>query len=927
MLGVARLGRYYLNHGDAETGGRYLRAARKTYDWLFSPACGANRMGWLPETAGTGISETCTAADVMELAEVLASCASLSAEYADWSKLYDDLECMAVNVPAMTQIRLTPEFEAFLKASYGGDAAQQLAIARKFDGTWSSSFYANDMGRDDGLFLTGCCQYSGVTTLHAGWRNALQWSNQELHVNYFLNRSIPQAEMTTALPARGEAQIHLREPATVTVRVPGWLQPGEMLFKLDGRLIPATAQMDATGRFAVLKQCPGGATIDITFPLKERTTTERMGGRESTVRWRGNYVMQLTPDGKNLSLFPSNLTKNLEPSQIYNPYWTIGTLDPVRSRTWPQLKPGENKLEDVPVDPAYIDYIIEGDRSDPNAYQHYEPRYEADGTIRVNPVPSGQRVTLFLDLGRVLPGTVEIDADPPSGVEVSFETGEALLRKQKYQVNSLPDGTRKKFGPLITRAGWAGMRYVWVHFDKVTKPFTIHAMKGICRIRPSNYIGNFECDDEMLVRIWEMCAWSAHTVMGQTLLDDPTPKPVLQTLLMDRVDRNTWAGDSRVIQSAVEYVFGEYDLLRSNNEGFIPVGARPIPAMSGIPPYTLDWALAVVDHYRVGGDADHMQKRLDDLLAVMETFDPTPTMKPGANFFDWDRRIGQEISEQTKGAYWGKYVQMCREAAWAARQVGKTDAAAKFAAKADKLTNQWRQENPDWEKNCDIHPITNLLLGGLLGEGDYQPAYHKVYADRLRRCTGTPYFGIYVVQALARIGRHDSAVQMLRDYWGTMIQAGATTTWEEWNPASRLPVNAMPPQFGPPGTWSGLSLCQPAGAGPARWLIEEIVGIAPAEPGFRRVRIEPHTVDLQWARGAAASPFGAVKCGWQKQDGGLVLEYSIPAQCAGADVLLPPAKTYQIDGNPAVPDHMDHGKAVFLTPPGEHRILCENPAK
>ena len=111
-------------------------------------------------------------------------------------------------------------------------------------------------------------------------------------MNYFLNRSIPQAEMTTALPARGEAQIHLREPATVTVRVPGWLQPGEMLFKLDGRLIPATAQMDAPGRFAVLKQCPGGATIDITFPLKERTTTERMGGRFAGDSERGRVCVR-----------------------------------------------------------------------------------------------------------------------------------------------------------------------------------------------------------------------------------------------------------------------------------------------------------------------------------------------------------------------------------------------------------------------------------------------------------------------------------------------------------------------------------------------------------------------------------------------------------------------------------------------------------
>ena len=608
-------------------------------------------------------------------------------------------------------------------------------------------------------------------------------------------------------------------------------------------------------------------------------------------------------------------------SQLYRPYWTIGTLYTVRDRKWPEIKPGEDKLERLPVRPTHISYIIDVDRSNPGAYHNFEPHYEPDGTLRVQSHGTNGRVTLFVDLGRVLPGTIEFEADPASGVKVSFETGEALLPKQKYAVNVAPDGTRKNFGPQV---GWAGMRYVWIHFDNVEKPFTLFSLNGICQIRPSRYHGSFECDDEMLVRVWEMCAWSAHAVMGQPVGGGPAPSPVLQTLLMDRPDRHPWAGDSRVIQTAVEYVFGEYDLIRRANEEFLPVGKRPPRLVVGIPPYHLDWALAVVDHYRVSGDAEHMKKRVDDLLAVMDTFDPSPGLPDSWYFFDWDKRIGPDLSDQTRGAFWGKYVQFCHEAAWAAQQVGNAGAAAKFSAKADECTRQWRQANPDWKTRHDIHAITNLLLGGVLGEDDYQPAYDKVYSDRIRRCTGTPYFGIYVVRALTRIGRRDNAVQMLRDYWGTMIQAGATTTWEEWNPASRLPINALPPQFGIPGTWGGASLCQPAGAGPACWLIEEIVGIAPLEPGFRRVRIEPHTVDLHWAKGSAASPFGEIRAGWRKENSGLMVDFSIPPRCEGANVLLPPAKAYRIDGKVVEPDHMDHGRAVFLFPPGEHSILCED---
>lgn len=387
--------------------------------------------------------------------------------------------------------------------------------------------------------------------------------------------------MSTGLPARGEARLRLREKATVEVRVPGWLQAADLKFKLDGRPLPAAGLLDASGRLAVLKDCPVGATIDITFPVKERTTIERIGGLETTVRWRGSYAMEMTPMGANVPLLPEVQERKPEKkpatTQIYSPYWPLGTLDPVRNRSWPALKPGEDRLERVPVEPVYVAYISEGDRSNSRAYHHFEPPHQPDGSIRVSPVSAGQRVTLFLDLGRVLPGTVELEANPPAGVELTFETGEALLRKQKYEVTRQPDGTRAIFAPQIPHAGWAGMRYVWVHFDNVTKPFSVHSLKGICQIRPSTYLGNFECNDEMLTRIWEMCAWSARAVMGQPTGKDPAPRPILQTLLMDRVDRFPWAGDSRVIQTAVGYVFGEYDLLRRANEGFIGVGRRPIP--------------------------------------------------------------------------------------------------------------------------------------------------------------------------------------------------------------------------------------------------------------------------------------------------------------------------------------------------------------
>lgn len=427
-------------------------------------------------------------------------------------------------------------------------------------------------------------------------------------------------------------------------------------------------------------------------------------------------------------------------------------------------------------------------------------------------------------------------------------------------------------------------------------------------------------------RIWEMCAYSAHCVMAQPNGNDPTPQPALQTLCMDRVDRHPWAGDSRVIQTTVEYVFGEYQLLRESLERLLPQDTRPIPDLQGIPPYTLDWSLALIDYFRVSGDAEYLARRLDDVLAVVHKYaGPTPE---GWMFFDWDERINDRAAvlggfqKQTAAAFTGKYVQLCRELAWAAEQLENADAAERCRETAERCTKEWLKNHPNWDSEYGIHAITNLILGEVLIPADYERAYTAVYADRSERMTNTPYFGVYVMRALARMGRWVEAVEMLRDYWGSMIAAGATTTWEEWHPMLRLPANAQPPQYGPPSTWGGLSLIQPAGAGPASWLLVEVVGIAPEQPGFRRVRIQPHPAGLDRARGTAATPLGPITVEWRDSEEEFILDYRTPDGVDGVTVVLTQATGCTLDNNPVKTSPARDGWSELRTAPGEHRLVC-----
>jgi hypothetical protein len=611
------------------------------------------------------------------------------------------------------------------------------------------------------------------------------------------------------------------------------------------------------------------------------------------------------------------------PSGFYVQYWRSGELDPVRTRQWSKPDVYEDRLERIPVSPKYTLYISEGDRHNSLDYFQIHPKYEADGTLTVKPFKAHHAVVLFVDLGRAMPGTIEFEANPSAGVSISFETGEAMQPKQKYKVDTPPDGTRKKFKPQIDHAGWAGMRYVWIRFENITAPFTLYSLNGIYQIRPSNYTGNFECNDQMLNRIWEMCAYSAHCIMGQPAGNDPTPQPVLQTLCMDRVDRHPWSGDSRVIQRAVEYVFGEYELIRRANEKFMPIGIRPIPLMQTVVPYTLDWALAEIDYFRVSGDSVYFAKRLDDILAAIEEYDPYLNPKKGWYFFDWDKRI-VDIKLQEQAAFTGKYIQLCREAAAAAHIAGNITAEKMLNDKAGKYSEKWKHDNPNWYNEYDIHALTNLTLGKVFTENEVQQVYEKVYSDRSRRCTNTPYFGFYILQTLAQMGKQDKGLEMIRDYWGTMIQAGATTTWEEWHPTWQLPVGVLPPQYEPPKAWSGLSLIQPSGSGPAYWLLSEIVGIKPESPGFKDVRIEPNAVDLQWVNGTAASPAGYINVEWVNSNNMFELKFDVPNVCRSVTVVVPQGREYLLDNKSITPDKLQDNKAYFIVKPHNKTMTVLN---
>lgn len=150
---------------------------------------------------------------------------------------------------------------------------------------------------------------------------------------------------------------------------------------------------------------------------------------------------------------------------------------------------------------------------------------------------------------------------------------------------------------------------------------------------------------------------------------------------------------------------------------------------------------------------------------------------------------------------------------------------------------------------------------------------------RLKRCeeivflgpenfvkSGSPFFEFFKLEILAKTGKFKQVFESLYKNWGFMIDMGCDTFWE---------------------LWSGITLdgrmtrshCHGWSSAPVFFLIEEILGVKPCAPGYKKVRICPHPVDLDFCRAVVPTPYGKIEVQWKAEHGKITqLKYDSPEE-------------------------------------------------
>ncbi len=503
-------------------------------------------------------------------------------------------------------------------------------------------------------------------------------------------------------------------------------------------------------------------------------------------------------------------------------------------------------------------------------------------------VAARSRATILIDQSHLTNAYAVLETSGGAGSTVTLTYAEALkdARGDKGNRNEIEGktitgvkdvfrpggGERRRFQTLWFRT----YRYVQLDVETADDALRIHDLHGIFTAYPFQERARFESDLPWIEDMWAINWRAARLCAGETYFDTPY------------YEQLQYVGDTRIQALISLYVSGDDRLVRQAISHFdasrIPEGitASRYPSDMGqyIPTFSLLWVAMVHDYWLHRDDPSYVRGFLPGIRGVLSWYeghiDQTGLLGPMPwwSFVDWAREWPVGVPP---GAKDGHSAMITLQLAYALQRAAELEDAfgvksegARYRALAGTLGAAVRARA--WDANRALfldspeaklysqQTNTMAVLVDAVPPSEQRALMERVLADRTL-VQATYYYGFYVLEAMRKVGLGDRYLEQLAP-WRTMLAMGLTTTAESPEP-TRSDSHA----------WS---------AHPNYGLFATVLGIRPASPGFRSVRIAPSLGPLRRAVGRMPHPLGEIEVRLERSgERGLRGEVTLPAGLAG----------------------------------------------
>lgn len=493
--------------------------------------------------------------------------------------------------------------------------------------------------------------------------------------------------------------------------------------------------------------------------------------------------------------------------------------------------------------------------------------------VLIEPVPPlvlNPGAGLVLDFGLEIAGSVELftaitkEKDMPllrirfgeSVAETMADIGERGAQNDhalRDQIVKIPWLGKKTVGP-------SGFRFVRIDNADPKIAAELSQVRAILTLRDIPYIGSFKCPDERLNQIWQTGAYTVHLNMQDYLWDGI------------KRDRLVWLGDMHPEVSVIDSVFGDNEVVPKSLD--MTRDVTPVTAwMNGISSYSMWWILIHEEWYRHHGNLAYLKEQQPYLTALLKRL-ATHVDADGRENLDGMRFLDWPTYENKTAVHEGLQAMMTLTMESGARltEILGDPETAKLCSDTAVLL---RKHTP--ETSGRKSPAALLAIAGFRDPADVAKVLKQDGPKDL-----STFYGFYVLNALAKSGDIDTGLDFISQYWGGMLDAGATTFWEDFDlawtkNAGRIDEPVAPGKKDLHGDFGAHcyvgfrhSFCHGWAGGPTAWLSRNVLGITPAEPGFTKVRITPQLGRLAWAEGTYPTPKGPIRVRHEKQADGSI---------------------------------------------------------
>ncbi|MCX7888000.1 MAG: DUF1080 domain-containing protein, partial [Verrucomicrobiae bacterium] len=402
-------------------------------------------------------------------------------------------------------------------------------------------------------------------------------------------------------------------------------------------------------------------------------------------------------------------------------------------------------------------------------------------------------------------------------------------------------------------------------------------------------VGTFHCNDPMINQLHNNIYWTQRA----NFIDIPTDCP-------QRDERLGWTGDAQIyIRTAtlncdVQAFFHKWlidlaDAQRADGQ-FPMVAPLKVAGDDGGPAWADAGVICPWTIYEVYEDKRVLERHYDGMTRFIAFCKNRckPDLTPPDKFHCFGDWLSINADTPKDVIYMAYFAYSTKLVARTAEAIGKKDDAAKYHQLFNDIKAAFNKAcvAPDGRIKGNTQCAYAMAIAFDLLDPDKTRLAAKYLIEDIEARGGhlsTGFIGTKeLMLALAKIGRNDIAYKLLHNdtfpSWGFSIKHGATTIWERWD--GWTPDKG----FQDPGM---NSFAHYSFGAVYQWIVENIGGIRPEAPGYKRILIAPQPGGkITAAKTTYHSIRGLIETDWRIADGKFILDVTIPPNTT-ATVIMP----------------------------------------